>query len=573
MKNFNKILILSFLFVFAFTAAKPAKAFYLEVPQSVKNLLSVFKSRQTYAQDAGTMMPMPPSGDMTQQYPMPAGTQYPMPTQGTMPAYSGTMPTGMTPEMMQQYQTQSPGMMSSSGQYPTQGTQQYPMPPSGDQNKQYQGTQQNMPGNYDPNQQQGMQGDQRMNQQNPQDSARQLAEMKRNMKQMGSMVRQFATMIASAEKKGTAVPEEVKQNLAKLKSILDAVQNAKSMEELQEVDMGAMQELTESLEDFRRNVVEAQQRMDGMKRGMKGMEQGLKMFERQVAALTKKKITVPADILEHIAKLKSIVEKVKAAKSFDEIQEDMESMQDLMETFDQDRQQLEILARWPQSLKEINRQLTQLTSALKRSKSIVTSLAKKGIDLQSEYAAFEEGVNKLKSVRDDAVAKMAASDSEGAFSVLEDDFFGQMDDVWQHQKLIMTMSNLGRFASEFKRNMAQANSMVRNLKRKKVDTAELEALVAQANEKGQEILSVLKAKPVDTDALAEALDELENIKQEFEAKVDELTGQEDELPWERGPQQFRDINLPQGFEKLVPQRQESQTSQPIQVEPVTVQAL
>lgn len=540
MKNFIKTLVLSFLFVFAFTVAKPAKAFYLEVPQSVKNLLSVFKSRQTFAQESGTIMPPPPSGDTTQSYPTsPSGDQYQQ--------YQGT----------QQYPTQSPNMMpppptgDMNQQYPMQGTQQYPMPLSGDQQyNQYQGQQ----GQYQGDQsRQGMQGGQ--------DNTKQLAEMKRNMKQMGRMVKQFETMIASVEKKGTAVPEEVKQNLAKLKSILDAVQNATSMEELQDVDMSEIQGLTESLEDFRRNVVEAQQRMDGMKRGIRGMEQGLKMFERQVAALTKKGVAVPTDILEHIAKLKSIVEKVKAAKSFDEIQEDMESMQDLMETFDQDRQKLEILARWPQTLKQINQQLTRLTSELKRSKTIVDRLTKKGIDIQTQYTAFADAVNKLKSVRDDAVAKMAAGDSDGAFSALEDDFFGQMDDVWQYQKVIMTMSNLGRFASEFKQGMAQANSMVRNLKRKKIDTSELEALLAQANEKGQEILALLKAGDIDEDAVTSALDELENIKQEFEAKADELTGSEDALPWERGPQQFKRVELSPDIQRLIPQKQESQTQQ------------
>ncbi|MEK7131406.1 MAG: hypothetical protein AAB797_01560 [Patescibacteria group bacterium] len=407
----------------------------------------------------------------------------------------------------------------------------------------------------------GQQSGQGMMGPNPQDSAKQLAQMKRGMQQMARMVKQFDTMIANAEKKGTAVPEEVKQNLAKLKSILDSVNNATSMEELQDVDMGAMQDLMQSLEDFRRDVVEAQQRMDGMKRGMKGMETGLKMFERQVAALTKKGIAVPADILEHIAKLKSIVDKVKNAKSFDEIQEDMESMQDLMETFDQDRQQLEMLARWPQTLKQIDRQLVQLTSALKRSKAIVDRLAKKGLDIQELYTSFTDAVNKLKSVRDDAVAKMAASDSDGAFSALEDDFFGQLDDVWQHQRLITMMSNLGRFGSEFKQSLARANATIKNLKRRKLDTSELEALVEQTKNKGQEILNLLKAEDIDEDALTAVLDELENLKQEFEAKLDELTGEEDELPWEKGPQQFRNIDLPPGFDKLVPQRQEQEPTE------------
>ncbi len=526
MKNIAKII--SIFAVFAFTLmAKPAHAFYLEVPQSVKNLFTILLSSQTFAQEGSTITPPPPTGSTE-----------PMPPQGTQP--SPMPPSG-----------DQTGMMP-------------PPPPSGDQYRQ--------PGTYDPNQQQGMQGNyqgmpygdqQGQGMQGGQDGARQLAEMKRNMKQMGRMVKQFEQMIASAEKKGTVVPEEIKQKLAKLKGILDAVQNAKTSEELQDVDMSEIQDLTQSLEDYRRNVMEGQQRLDGMKRGMRGMEQGLKMFKTQIARLTKQKIAVPTEVTDNIAKLEAIITTIKTAKTAEEMDAiDFESMQDLMESMDQNRQQLEILARWPQTLKQIDRQMVQLTSALKRSKSIVDGLAKKGVDLQAEYTAFAEAVNKLKSVRDDAVAKMAAGDSEGAFSALEDDFFGQMDDVWQNQKVIMTMSNLGRFSSEFKRGMSQANATIKMLKRKKIDTADLEAIMAQANEKGQEVINLLKAKPIDVDAVTDALDGLENVKQEFEAKVSELTGDEDELPWEQGPQQFRDINLPQGFDKFVPQKQPAPTSQP-----------
>ena len=571
MKNIAKTLVLSFLFVFAFTAAKPAKAFYLEVPASVKNLLSVFKSRSTFAQESGTVTSPPPtestapaptytSGDTS----YPSGTTYPS---GSTDQYQGT----------QQYPSTQPYPTSPTGdQYQQyQGTQPYPnQPPSGDQQyQQYQGTQQYPSGDQQHQQYQGTQqspsGDQQRQgmQQGGQDSAKQLAEMKRNMKQMGRMVKQFDTMIASAEKKGITVPDEIKQKLAQLKSILDAVQNAQSMEELQDVDMSAMQDLTQSLEDFRRNVIEGQQRLDGMKRGMRGMEQGLKMFKTQIARLTKQKIAVPAEVSENIAKLEAIITTIKSAKTAEEMDAiDFDSMQDLMQNMDQNRQQLEILARWPQTLKQIDRQLTQLNSALKQSKVIVDRLAKKGTDLQAEYAAFAEAVAKLKIVRDDAVAKMAAGNSEEAFSALEDDFFGQMEDVWQHQRVITMVSNLGRFATEFKRGVAEGQATINRLKRKKIDTSELVAIFNQAKEKGQEILSLLKAKPLDMDVITDAMDELENITQEFDSKANELSGEEEQLPWEKGPQQFRDINLPQGFDKFVPQRQEAQTSQPTETQ-------
>jgi hypothetical protein len=244
-----------------------------------------------------------------------------------------------------------------------------------------------------------------------------------------------------------------------------------------------------------------------------------------------------------------------------------------MQNMDQNRQQLEILARWPQTLKDIDRQLVQLQKELKRAKSTADLLTKKGMDVQDLYNSFADAVNKLKSVRDDAVAKMAAGNSEEAFSALEDDFFGQMEDVWQHSQVLNMMANLGQFSAQFKREMAQTQAMINRLKRQKKDTSELEAIFQQAKEKGQEVLDMIKSKDFDEETLKDAFDEMENIGQEFEAKVSELTGQEEALPWEKGPQQFRDINLPQGFEKFVPQRHETQSQQPIQVEAVYTPAI
>lgn len=573
MKKLTKTLSIFFVFVFIFalsTFAAPAHAFYLEVPQSLKNLLLSLKDNKTIAQEAPTMnyqtsYPTPPPGGTQTAYPSQPTTNM-MPPQGTYQ----TQP--MPPQGT--YQTQP---------MPPQGTQQYPVPTNPGQTCNINGKEmpgscdqykqgmpygdQGMQRNYDQGMQQGG-GQQGQGGPSPEQQARQLQDMKRGIKQMERPIKEFERMIQSAEKKGVSVPDEIKQKLEKAKSILEGAKNASTAEDLQNVDMSEMGDIMQSMDDFRRDVMEKQQRVEGMRRGMKGMEQGLKMFEKQIAMLAKKNIAVPADVQDNVSKLRAIIDAVKNAKTSAEIDAiDFDSLQDLMQNMDESRQKLEVLARWPQTLKQIDQQLKQITRELARSKSIVDRLAKKGMDIQSEYTAFADAVNKLKSVRDDAVAKMAAGNSEDAFSALEDDFFGQMDDVWQHQRVIMTMSNLGRFASEFKQGISQANSMVRNLKRKGIDAADAEDLVAQANEKGQEIISLLKAGNIDEDTVTGALDDLENIKQEFEAKVAELTGQEEMMPWEKGPQQFKRVEMSSEMQKFIPQKTVEQT--PVQVQAPT----
>jgi len=283
-----------------------------------------------------------------------------------------------------------------------------------------------------------------------------------------------------------------------------------------------------------------------------------------VTRLAKSKIVVPADVTENIAKLEAIIAQVKTAKTTEEIDAiDFESMQSLMQDMDESRQKLEQLARWPQTLKDVNRQLTQLQRELKRAKSIADRLVKKGMDVQDLYNSFADAINKLKSVRDSAVEKMSAGDGEGAFDLIENEFFGQMEDVWQHFRVLNMMANMGQFTAEFKREMAQAQLMINRLKRQKKDTSELEAILQQVKEKGQEIQNMIKTKDFDEETIKDAFEEMENVGQEFEAKVSELTGQEEQMPWEKGPQQFRRVEMSSDMQKFIPQKpQESQPQQP-----------
>ena len=529
LKNFAKITLVFALFALVFMA-KPAKAFYIEMPQVIKDLLTSLRSTKTFAQEQPVMIQPVDSSYPTGNYqtqPVP-GSAYSQPAYPQDPGSYPT-PTGQTCKIDG---VERPGSCEQySGQGSMSGGQDQNMGPS------------------------------------PEQQARQLQDMKRGIKQTERAVKEFERMITSAEKKGVTVPEELKQKLAQIKAILDASKNASSMEDMQNVDMSEMGDLMQSMEDFRRDVVEKQQRIDGMKRGMRGMEQGLKMFKSQVARLAKSKVAVPADVLENIAKLEAIIAQVKTAKTSEEIDAiDFESMQDLMQNMDESRQKLEQLTRWPKTLKDINRQLTQLQREQKRAKSIANRLGKKGMDVQDLYNSFVDAINKLKSVRDSAVEKMAAGDGEEAFDLIENEFFGQMEDVWQHFRVLMMMSNMGQFNAEFKREMARAQLQINRLKRQKKDTSELEAILQQAKERGQEIQNMIKTKDFDEDTIKDAFDEMENVGQEFDSKLAELTGQEEQMPWEKGPQQFRRVEMSPDVQKFIPQRPPTEQAPPAELE-------
>lgn len=420
-------------------------------------------------------------------------------------------------------------------------------------------------GNFGPNQmdlggQPGMSQEQQEQMQKQQEE-RQLKDMKRNVLQMENNLKQFEKMMQKAEKSGTVVPTEIKEKLEKAKNIIAAIKSAATMEEMRNAGMEDFNEIMQDLEQARQDIFEKAQRLQDVKRGVKSMEQGIKTFEKQLATVAKKKVIVPQEIANNVAKLKDVIAKIKVAQTWDEVEAaGLEDMQDMMQTLDQSRQQLEILARWPQTLKQVNQELKRLTTELKRSKSISDRLMKKSIDVSGVYAEFEAAVNKLTSVRDEAANDMNTGKSDDAFDLLQNNFFGQTQDVWEFQRVIQTMNNLGQFTSQFKQGVNQAQNQIKMLQRKKIDVVELQDLLNQSKTEGNEVLALMKIKSIDTDAIMSGIQDLENLRQDFDSKMGELTGAEGgPMPWEQGPQQFQKVEMSPTVMKMMPAQTQRQT--------------
>lgn len=389
--------------------------------------------------------------------------------------------------------------------------------------------------------------------QQKQNDERRFKEMKRGSKGMEQGLKQYEKNFAQAEKKGVVIPQEIKDKLTQLRTIVDGAKNASTVEELDNLDLGSTQEIMQSLNEAQRELIENAQRLDGMKRGIKGMKQGINMFEKQLARLTKQKIAIPADLEEKIAKARAVIAAIESAKTWDEAEAaGIEDMQDIMMNLDQSRGQLEMLARWPQTLNQLNRELQNFARQLKQNKAIADRLNKRGIDLSDHVSAFEEAVNKLKSVREEAIAKIAAGESQEAFELIENEFFGQMDDIYQHVKIIQIMNNMGRFTSDFKRGLAEATHELNRRAKKGIDVSEARATLEQAKTQGEEVVVLLKTKPLDEEAMLNALETFEESMMTFGNQMESLDGgQEEIMPWEKGPQQFKKMEVPKAVNQMM----------------------
>ena len=513
----KKIILGGFLaLALSLTVALPAKAFYLEVPSYFKDLFP-----KTSAQEGATMAPKPimESPQLGQPSISPAlepitdGTAI-LPNTGINPSATCLVNGKELPGTCDQYNKQ-----------PQQDGNNQPPTVNG----------------------QG-QGDNR----GP-DNERMLKDVKRGVTDVERQLKQFKMMVSKFEKQGTVISEDLKSKITTLKTLIAKYKTITSAEELQEMNMDELWQGMRDLEEERQNL----ERTANVLREMRRIETGVKMFEKQIAKLVKQKVTMPADITANLEKVKTIIAAIKSGQT-----ENAEDIFEAMQELDQSRGQLEMLARWPQTVKEMDQELKNLVRETKRAKTIADRLSKKGMDLSGTYAELEAAVNKMKETRDATVAKMQAGESEEAFEMVQNDFFGQMEDTWQGHKIIMTMNNFGQFNADFTRGIAQAQREIKAVERKKIDATALKDLLTQAKAKGAEVKEMFKAKPLDPDSIMAVLEELEDLRQEFDQMLAELTGAEEEMPWEKGPRQFQSMQASPTLQKLIPRKSESVQQQP-----------
>ncbi|MFH0854634.1 MAG: hypothetical protein V1891_04035 [bacterium] len=516
-------------FILCFTIAnsiytrKQAQAFYLEVPDKMQNALNSLKNKGKVLGETAT------NSD---------GATVSVPTNNY-----ATQPAEVKP-------TETCNVNGTEMQGPCSNYSSMPNPQT-DNNEQWQ--KEDMERQAQDEQRQKENEDRKKK-----DEGRWLNDVQRGNKEMEKNLNRLNGMFIKAEKGGTEIPSEIKEKLARAKKIIESVKTI-TIEELQDFDMQELGDLMRELDEAREELIDKAQRLNDIKRELKNISKELAKFEKQVEKLKKQKFAVPDDLAEVLKNIKTTVDAIQKAKTWEEAETaGIEDVRDLWDALNENRQKLEMLSRWPQTLKEIDRELKKLDQELKRAKKTADSAKKKGIDIFELYNNFENAVNNLKNAKGVALKKMADGDSEGAFEVIENDLFDQMEDTWEYQRLLFTISDLGKIKSEIKKRLNEFHRMMTQLKKKKIDVSEIEKLIVYATIKGKEIETLLKAKPVDIDKVMDMLGALEDLKQEFDETANELLGTEDLMPWEEGKNQFETPKLPDNWNKLVPQKCEEQ---------------
>lgn len=267
-----------------------------------------------------------------------------------------------------------------------------------------------------------------------------------------------------------------------------------------------------------------------LRRQAAGMERGYQQFKKQIAKLQKQQIALPNDLAIIMTTIEGGFIQIKQAPSLEDAQTSLDSISEGIQSLMEYQDTLEKLARWPQTIKAVDRQLKNLTRFVKQDTAIVARLNAKGFDLSDRLTSLTATVAKLQSARDQAVANIS-NDPTAAFDTIENDFFGALDEAAQNHQVIQQLASLSKITGESKLAISQASRMIRLLKTKGEDTAELEASLVELKAKVAAIAAITSQKPIDADALENAVADLESLRQEFD-------GGGQNLPWTGGPNQF-----------------------------------
>lgn len=557
MKLKYKFLFFSLLMLFACVSALPAKAFYMEVPQILQNAISALKISTMMAQEGYNIIPSTPIDSIFCES---LGRETTKAECGTASGFQSDNTTIFCNILGKQtIKAECDAAQSSVNN-------------SRPQNQPQQDNDQQMMNEQQPGSDNQMMGGQGRGQDNG-DDGRYMKDVQKGSKQMERSLKQFDSLLQSLEKAGTVVDAEIKAKADTLRSMLEKVKSATSSTDLQDFDLGEANQIAQDLEQFRRDTQEQAQRLKQVKQQIRNAEVAVKSFEKQV---NKAKNCVNEEVKTRLITLQTTIAAVKNAKTWSEVEAaGLDNMGELFNDINDSRNQLEICARWPQILKQGDQQLKNLDKQLAKDKTIVTKLSAKSIDLSTALSALEAGIAKMKSVREEAVAMMQNGDGEGAVDLLQSDLYGQMDDVMQNHQTIQMMNSLGTFNAQFKRGMADAQKQINALRKKKIDISEMVDILNQTKTKGAEVLAMIKQKEVDLDAIMTSMEDLQDLRSQFNDKYSELSGEDlQDIPGMLNQPQFKAIQMPSGLNQFMNKTQQTEMPQgqrtPMQNEPTVV---
>lgn len=236
-----------------------------------------------------------------------------------------------------------------------------------------------------------------------------------------------------------------------------------------------------------------ERRLKDMKRGLSQFTRSAKSMKKNVdrmkTTLSKCGVGIPEELTNALASVGSLAEKINNAQSADELDEAVGDIEDVGAVMQDWGPRLGELNRLCQMLRQADRDFKQVERSLKRYQAKNTAKT----DISEILAEYQANVETMRQALNQA-KELSKTDPEEALTKIEDDFYGNMDNVRNSEQAVDMILNIGRGISQANSEIRRIDQNIKALKRKKVATADLEALAAEYKEKLAGIKRMIKEK-------------------------------------------------------------------------------
>lgn len=236
-----------------------------------------------------------------------------------------------------------------------------------------------------------------------------------------------------------------------------------------------------------------EQRLKDMKRGMSQFTRSITMMKKSVAknkiTLSKCGVSIPEELTNALNSSDSLVAKINSAKTADELDEVVGDIEDVGSVMQDWGPRLGDLNRLCQMFKQADRDLKQLDRSL-------ASYQKKNnakMDISGILAEHKTNVGDMRQALAQA-KELAKTDPDEALTKLEDDFYGNMDNVRNSEQAIGMVLNISQGVKQAAMEIKKIEANIKNLKKKKLDTSAIEELTAEFKQQMAEIKTMIKTK-------------------------------------------------------------------------------
>lgn len=292
-----------------------------------------------------------------------------------------------------------------------------------------------------------------------------------------------------------------------------------------------------------------ERRFNDMKRGLSQFSNGAKMMKKMLpkikASINKCGVNLPEELTNALDQTDNLIGKINSAKNAEELDEVMNDIQDVGSVMQEWGPRMGDLTRLCQMLKQADRDSKRLDRDVKRIEAQVK--ANKKVDLSELAAEYKTAVAALK----EALAKakeLAKTDPDEALNKLEEDFYGNMDNLGNLQMQIDAVVNINKGLRSIGSEINGFTSKIKALAKKKVDITEMQEMLNNLKTQVAEIKSLIKTK-FDAEDLVAKVEEAFDSRQELQDALQEydmiIT-----LPKVNSGSSFNvKMNLPDAFKK------------------------